>query len=200
MRAWRKINNVYLSFGLRTAEKSPSEWIHQWNCIAHSRMGNVRSWNTLNLPQIQTRRETQMHAEIPDLLWFISSALLMLCVAQKRSPWAMTCGQQVWCCLPGNRVTADRKQISQPYQTQCISWWLCPVPVVSQGRQFLGVTALHCAKSKGTAVPACWAQCSKDRRSDTWLRKVMTIHAVADPQGIFPFFYNFFSASIITQH
>lgn len=116
----------------------------------------------------------------------------------------MTCGQQGQCCLPGNRVTADKKQISQPYQTplqhsafpdgcaQCPwchragSAWVslcCPVP-----------------KASGAAVPACWAQCSKDGHSNTWLRKVMTIHAVADPQGIFPFSCNFFSAGIITQH
>lgn len=55
-------------------------------------------------------------------------------------------------------------------------------------------------KARGAAVPAWQAQCSKDRRSNTWLRKVMTIHAVADPHGIFPFSCNFSSASIITQN
>lgn len=60
---------------------------------------------------------------------------------------------QCWqlCC---SRQEADFSALSECCAAECLSWWLSPVPLVSQGRQCLGVTVLHSAKSWRSSSPS----------------------------------------------
>lgn len=153
--------------------------IHGWEMS-----GPEIPWICPKYKHTEKHRSVQRSPTCSDL----SSQNFWCCVLFKKGPPS----KDLWAAgmvLP-HCVTADTEQISQPCQP-ALQHTACGVT---------GQAVPGCHKGKGSPSPSVVGPMQQGQTFNARLRKVMTIHAVADPHGIFPFSCNIFPASIVTQN